>query len=193
LKVLNKLPDEILIDLLKSGDHTAFIEIYERYWMVLYLHARKMLRNEEEAEDIVQELFSALWLKRESLQLKTTIAAYLYSAIRNRVFNQIEHKKIVTDYQRSLQQFLEEGELVTDDLYRERELAELIEKEIQALPVKMRQVFELSRKQHLSYRDIARQLDISEHTVKSQVSNALKILKTKLNVSTGVIFLLLLR
>lgn len=192
MKVINKLPDVELVDLLKSGDHTAFVEIYERYWTVLYLHARKMLRNDGEAEDIVQELFSTLWLKRESLQLKTSLSAYMYTSVRNRVFNQIEHKKIVTDYQRSLQQFLDDGELVTDEFYREKELAALIEKEIQALPPKMRQVFELSRKQHLSYKEIARQLEISEHTVKSQVSNALRILKTKLNVSAGVIFLLLL-
>jgi len=70
-------------------------------------------------------------------------------------------------------------------------LADLIEKEIQALPSKMRQIFELSRKQYLSYKEIAEQLEISEHTVKSQVSNALRILKLKLGVSAGAILFLL--
>jgi RNA polymerase sigma-70 factor (ECF subfamily) len=177
--------------LLKSGEHTAFVEIYERYWTVLYLHARKILRNEAEAEDVVQEMFSSLWLKRESISLKSTLSSYLYSSVRYKIFNQIEHKKVISDYLKSLQQFIKEGELVTEELYREKELAELIEKEIQALPPKMRQIFELSRKQYLSYKEIAEQLEISEHTVKSQVSNALRILKLKLGVSAGTILFLL--
>jgi RNA polymerase sigma-70 factor, ECF subfamily len=188
---LRTLPDHELIDLLKSGEHAAFIEIYERYWTVLYLHARKILRNEAEAEDVVQEIFSSLWLKRENVFLKSTLSSYLYSSVRYKIFNQIEHKKVISDYLRSLQQFIKEGELITEELYREKELAELIEKEIQALPSKMRQIFELSRKQYLSYKEIAEELEISEHTVKSQVSNALRILKLKLGVSAGAILFLL--
>ncbi|HWZ03013.1 RNA polymerase sigma-70 factor (ECF subfamily) [Mucilaginibacter frigoritolerans] len=188
---LRTLPDHELIDLLKSGEHAAFIEIYERYWTVLYLHARKILRNEAEAEDVVQEIFSSLWLKKEDIVLKSSLSSYLYSAIRYRIFNQIEHKKVISDYLKSLQQFIKEGEFVTEELYREKELAELIEKEIQALPSKMRQIFELSRKQYLSYKEIAEELEISEHTVKSQVSNALRILKLKLGVSAGAILFLL--
>jgi RNA polymerase sigma-70 factor (ECF subfamily) len=189
--ILEPLPDHELVDLLKSGEHAAFVEIYERYWTVLYLHARKILRNEAEAEDVVQEIFSSLWLKRKNICLKSTLSSYLYSSVRYKIFNQIEHKKVISDYLKSLQQFIKEGELVTDELYREKELAELIEKEIQALPSKMRQIFELSRKQYLSYKEIAEQLEISEHTVKSQVSNALRILKLKLGVSAGAILFLL--
>jgi len=187
----SKTPDSELFDLLKSGDETAFVEIYERYWTVLFLHARKILRNDSESEDIVQELFSALWLKKETITLNTSLSAYLYSAVRYKVFNAIEHKRIIANYAVSLQQFLKEGELLTEETYREKELAKLIEQEIQALPPKMREVFELSRKQHLSYREIAEKLNITEHTVKSQVSNALKTLKVKLNLSAGIIFLLL--
>jgi RNA polymerase sigma-70 factor (ECF subfamily) len=192
LTKINALSDHELIALIKAGDHAAFVEVYERYWTVLYLHARKMLRNESEAEDVVQDLFSALWLKKEGLDLQTSLKSYLYSAVRNKVFNQIEHKRVISDYQKSLQQFLQEGELITEELYREKELAAIIEKEIQALPEKMRVVFELSRKEHLSYKEIAQQLDISEHTVKSQVSNALRTLKLKLGVSSGLLFLVLL-
>ncbi len=191
MTILETLPDHELVDLLKSGEHAAFVKIYERYWTVLYLHARKILRNEAEAEDVVQEIFSSLWLKRENICLKSTLSSYLYSSVRYRIFNQIEHKKVISDYLKSLQQFIREGELVTDELYREKELADLIEKEIQALPSKMRQIFELSRKQYLSYKEIAEQLEISEHTVKSQVSNALRILKLKLGVSAGAILFLL--
>lgn len=185
------LNDPELFLRLKNGDANAFVALYDRYWTSLFLHARKLLRDDNEAEDVVQELFSKLWLKRETLDITGSVAAYLYSSVRRRVLNVIVHKKIVTDYAASLQVFAREGELVTDDWLREKELAQLIEKEIQALPEKMRQVFELSRKQHFTYAEIAQQLGITEHTVKSQVSNALRILRLKLNVSAGIIVLLL--
>ena len=79
MAVDSRLPDIELSGLVRSGDQDAFIEIYERYWTVLYLHARKILRNEEEAEDVVQDLFSELWLKRESFTIRTTLSAYLYT------------------------------------------------------------------------------------------------------------------
>lgn len=187
----NKLSDVELTALLKDGDHTAFTEIYSRYWAVLYLHGRKMLRDDEEARDVVQELFTYLWKNAALLAVTGSLSSYLYRSVRNRIFNLIERKRIINDYQKSLIQFLEVGELVTDELVRERELSEQIEKEIQLLPPKMREVFELSRKQHLSYKEIGEQLGISDQTVRRQVSNALSILRTKLGVSVGVIYVLL--
>jgi len=183
--------DQELVAFLKQGDHLAFTEIYDRYWTVLYLHGRKMLRDDEEAKDIVQELFSQLWNKAAELDFNVSLSSYLYKATRNKVFNYIAHKKVINDYQASLVQFMEEGELTTDELLREKELAALIEKEIALLPPKMREVFELSRKQHLSYKEIGEILGISDHTVKRQVSNALAILRTKLGVSAGIIYFLL--
>lgn len=77
--------------------------------------------------------------------------------------------------------FIEKGEYVTDQQLLEQELKEAIEKEIALLPPKMREVFELSRKQDLSYKEIADQLHISDKTVKKQVNNALHILREKLD------------
>lgn len=169
-------------------DQAAFAEIYERYWSVLFLHARNLLRDNEEARDIVQELFTSLWQRSNSLEAtNTSLSAYLYKAIRNKVFDHLKHKKVVKDYLDSLNEFLEEGTIETDTLVREKELAAVIEKEIALLPKKMRVIFELSRKQHLSYQQIAGQLDISEHTVKSQVSNALRILRTKVGPTVMLI------
>lgn len=183
--------DQELTDLLKSADRRAFSEIYDRYWAVLYLHAKRMLRDDDEAQDIVQELFTHLWKKSADLDFNIKLSSYLYKAVRNRIFNHLEHRKVVHDYQRSLIEFMDSSVAAADELVRERELALIIEQEIQALPAKMREVFELSRKQHLSYKEIGAQLGISEHTVKRQVSNSLSILRTKLGVSAVVIFLLL--
>lgn len=187
------LPDHELAVFLKAEDRVAFTEIYDRYWTVLFLHARKILRNDEEAEDIVQELFTQLWRKAPVIDFNANLSGYLYRAVRNRIMDHVTHKKVVFDYQQSLIDFIGSGYSAPDELVQEKELAMLIEHEIQALPERMREVFVLSRKQHLSYREIGEQLGISENTVKNQVSSALGILRGKLGVSSLMIFLLLSR
>jgi RNA polymerase sigma-70 factor (ECF subfamily) len=174
------LNDAELLIRLKDRDQAAFTEIYDRYWSVLYLHVRNLLRQEEEARDIVQELFTSMWQKTGTLQPNTSLSGYLYRSVRNRVFDHIRRRKVVSDYVASLSEFLEQGDVEADALLREKELSRLIEEEIGRLPKKMRVIFEMSRKEHLSYQQIARELGVSEHTVKSQVSNALRELRSKL-------------
>lgn len=175
--------DYELVSLLKKRDDQAFTEIYERYWAVLFNHARRMLQDEEAAKDVVQDVFSTLWNKSEVLELRVSLPAYLYTLVRNRILNIISRDKVKTGYLNSLEQFIDRGETTTDHQIREKQLAERIEAELALLPPKMREIFELSRKHHLSYQEIAEQLNISEHTVKKQISNALKHLRIKLGFS----------
>jgi len=188
MRVYKSLSDQELNSLLRNGDHAAFTELYKRYWALLYRNARKMLGNEEDATDVVQEVFITLWEKAPSLLENNSLSSYLYSAVRNRIINQINRNKLKIRYLNSLKDFLEKGECVTDTTIRERELAESIEKEITLLPAKMRKVFDLSRKDNLSYKEIAKEINISEGTVKKQVHNAIKILRIKF----GMLFFLLL-
>lgn len=183
--------DSDLVPLIKSGNGTAFKEIYDRYWTVLYLHGSRVLKDEEEAKDIVQELFVQIWNKGSELDFGNSLSGYLFRATKNRVLNHIAHKKVKSDYENSLKNFVQEGELITEEHLRAKELAIIIEKEITQLPTKMREVFELSRKEHLSYKEIGASLGISENTVRRQVSNALSILRTKLGLPTIIVYLLL--
>ncbi len=180
MRAYNTLNDIELTDLLRNGDHVAYTEIYKRYWALLFRNARKMLHDDEEATDVVQEVFTLLWEKASYFHLETSLSAYLYAAVRNKIINIINRQKLKVNYLSSLSSFLEIGSSITDETIRNRELAEQIEKEIALLPPKMRQVFELSRKAHLSYKQIAEEIDISEGTVKKQVHNAIKILRLKL-------------
>ena len=169
-----------LADLLAAGDDNAFSEIYKRYWPILFRHARKMLHDDDEATDVVQEVFTTLWSKASELSLDRSVSAYLYSAVRNKIIDLINREKVKKNYTNSLQEFIDRGEFITDNTILERELSRQIENEIAMLPPKMRQIFELSRKSNLSYRAIAEEVFISEGTVKKQIYNALKILRTKL-------------
>lgn len=172
--------DEELTDLLKSGDRNAYAMIYQRYWLVLYRHARKMLQNDEEARDVVQDIFVTLWAKQEGLDLNTSISAYLYAAVRNKILNLFKRSRIEDNHLDSLRVFISNGENITDHLVRERTLSALIEQEITLLPNRMRQVFELKRKSNLSYKEIAEQMNISDLTVKTQMNKAIKTLRLRL-------------
>jgi RNA polymerase sigma-70 factor (family 1) len=174
------LSDDELTLLLKSGDASAYTVIYNRYFDSLYIHAYRRLQHKEEAQDVIHELFAQLWTKKTTLHIQTSLAAYLYSAVRNKILDFISHKQVESKYMSSLAGFMDQGVCITDHSIREKQLSALIDKGISDLPLKMKEVFELSRKQRLTHKEIAEKLNLSEQTVKKQVNNALKILRIKL-------------
>ncbi len=141
-----------------------------------------MLNDPEEAKDIVQDTFAAIWAKRETIEIKSAINSYLYGSVRNRILDLISHSKVVSKYTNSLESFLETSTRSHDHKLRERELLEMFEHAVAALPEKMREIFELSRTEGLSHKHIAMQLNISDKTVKKQISNAIKAIKLKVRV-----------
>lgn len=175
------LSDAELTSLLKKGDRQAFAEIFDRYQQVLYRHAYNWLQDAEAVRDALQDLFTVIWEKRESINADN-LSGYLYAAMRNRILRQINLNRHHKTYLESLADHVSSGVNVTDYLVREKQLKAVIEKEIAALPEKMREIFELSRKSHLTHAEIALQLGLSELTVKTQVKNALRILRTKLGI-----------
>lgn len=176
-----KFTDQELAALLKEGDQVAYTEIFERYKVMLYKHAFRLLNDQDEANDVIQDLFLTLWQKRDSLIFKTALSSYLYNSVRNRIFDQIAHQKVAARYIDSIRDFVEQGTYITDEQIRAKELSVIIEREIAALPPKMGEVFRLSREGDFSYKEIAQQLNISDKTVKQQVYNAAKILRLKVN------------
>jgi RNA polymerase sigma-70 factor (family 1) len=182
--------DQELIALLKAGNHDAYTEIFIRYNRVLYGHAHKKLMNKEEAQDVVQEVFTGLWQKRANIQINSNLAGYLYTALRNKIYNVMSHKGVEADYVVSLKRHLNEEYAITDHLIREKQLQEIIDQELAALPPRMREVFELSRKKYLSHKEIAEALNISESTVTDQVKKALKILKPRIGLVLALIYLI---
>ncbi len=189
--VTNKLTDFDLLLLLKSGDHSAYAEIYDRYQGLLYVFAYKRLKDREEAKDCIHELFMKLWSDREVISSEINLPAYLYTALRNRIINIINRQKVAGRYVESFQNFATQvnENNTTDHLLRHNDLNTFIEHEIANLHPRMRMVFELSRKANLSRSEIAAELAISEETVKSHIHGALKILKMKL--STLLVLLLI--
>lgn len=184
------LSDADLIVLMKKGNNQAYAAIYDRYKNVMYRHAYRKTGDREEAQDVLQDVFLNLWNKRDQVSEEENVSGYLYTAIRNRILNLFSHKKVRTRYEASLLHFTQTGSVVTDHLIREKQFSALIEEEIAALPPKMREIFLLSRSKHLKNKEIAAHLDVSEHTVATQIKRALKILRTRLGFFHYLIFLL---
>lgn len=178
----HQFSDEELADLLKNGDHGAFTVIFDRFYGLLFVHACKTIKDEEEAKDIVQELFETLWVRRETIAFEHSLSAYLYAAIRNKIINRIAHQQVQNKYISSLRDFIDRDTYLADYRVREKEMKRIVEQEISSLPVKMKEIFEMSRRDYLSYKQIALKLQISEHTVRTHVKKALRILKPKLSL-----------
>jgi RNA polymerase sigma-70 factor (ECF subfamily) len=183
------LNDSTLIECLLKGDELAFAEIYSRYKTVLFLHARRMLQDDEQARDVVQEIFTTIWIKKEELKVITSLKSYLFTSVKHKILNLLLHQKHVEKHMQAMLGVYNAGSFVTDLAVQEKEMAQLIEAEIQNLPARMREVFILSRREELSNKEIAQRMGIAEETVKKQIVYALKILRVKLKV---VSFLLIL-
>ncbi len=184
------LSDNELIVLLKDSSHAAYAELYQRYYRLLFVHAYKRLKDKEQVKDIVQEFFVSLWDKRETITMRSSPAGYFFTAINNRVIDYFLHQEVKEKYISSFARFLATEQVKTDYLVREKQLQAFIEKEIEQLPPKMREIFQLSRKENLTHKEIAERLSISEKTVDRQVSNALFRLKTRFSFFTFLIFLI---
>lgn len=180
--------DEALVPLLREGDRGAYTEVYNRYQGLLYIFAYNRLKDREEAKDIIHELFLKLWTDRTHLQIAGRLSVYLYTAVRNRIINSISHQQIAARYIDSFLSYIERVDHQSaDHLARHNDLQAFIQREIENLQPRMREVFELSRNTSLTRKEIAEKLGVSEQTVKSHMHNALKILKARL----GNLFFLL--
>lgn len=187
------LSDIELVDLLKTNSTTeAFTEIYDRYWPPLLLHAQRMLHDNDLAKDAVQEVFTRLFQLSINLHVASSLSSYLYKAIRFQVLDRIKHDKVKMNYEEDFLKFSENWVIPSDQQICLKELAHAIESEIQKMPPKMREIFELSRKQYLTQREIAKMLDLSENTVNNHIQRAIKKLRENELIRTSSITYILL-
>jgi RNA polymerase sigma-70 factor (family 1) len=168
-------PDSLLVSDMQGDDRSAFEKIYNRYWSKLYLSAYQILRNKEASEDIIQEIFVSLWLKRSHTTVEN-LNNYLFTSVRFQVFKAIRDGKLRTD-------LLHDTELLVsphnaENMLTEKEIAQRLDDSIELLPQKCREIFILSRKEHLSVKEISERLNISPKTVENQITIALRRLRT---------------
>jgi RNA polymerase sigma-70 factor (ECF subfamily) len=169
--------DEKLLRLMKEGDRESFKIIYQRYWHLLYQASYRRLANHDQSEDIAQEIFITLWERRRQLNI-THLSAYLHTAVRYRVFNYVARDMAAGSFYQPFEDIvLASGEADTHLI--EKELLQLADAYIAAMPRKRRQIYELYFNRNLSTREIAALMKISQKTVQNQLGNAINGLKSK--------------
>jgi RNA polymerase sigma-70 factor (family 1) len=179
----SKYSDRELLDLLKRDDVEALNEVHARFSLPLYAHAYKRYPYREEVRDLLQELFIYLWDNRNDLLITTGLEAYLYTSVRNKLLSNYRKKKVRDQYANSLQTFIDQERNTIEEQFREKELNEIIARELAALPPQMKLIFDLSRNKNLSHQEIAHQLGLSPHTIRTQIRNTLRILRVKLGTN----------
>jgi len=187
-KDFSALSDEDLISLIKTNNQTAFVCIYNRYWSEMYACAFHIFPDRETCEDLIHDVFLYLWTSRKELQIKS-LRDYLYIAIKNRSLNKIRSKKQLVElteeeYDHIVSDAASDGRLLL------REMDSVFETGILSLPEKCREILILSRKEHLSNKEIASKLNISPKTVENQINIGLR--KMRLLMSDFLIFYFIL-
>lgn len=186
------LNDEQLTALLLSDDVRAFDELYNRYWSRLYVHALKRIQEEEAARELVQDVFTELWIYRQERKIHTSLAAYLYQAIRYKTLNHMQKQWIRERYSIEIQSQAADGHNATEESVFFEELYNRVDTLSSSLPPQCKKVFELSRKEYKNNREIAEELSISEKTVEFHLTKALRYLRIHLSDSLTFIVLSLI-
>lgn len=183
--------DEKLLEFLRGGDRTAFTEIYNRYWQVMITHACKILKDDNEALDVVQDIFLTIWNRSSELHIENSLKSYLYTATRNQALKVINRSNRKEEFASELAASFEESMSTTDEVLAFNELSEILEEAVKKLPPRLKAVYEKSREQGLPHKAIAQELDIAENTVKSAMHRTLTYLRTKLNPFLSLLFFFL--
>jgi RNA polymerase sigma-70 factor (ECF subfamily) len=183
----SNLTDEELIELLRNESKDAFEEIYNRYWARLYSSAYKRVKRYEVAEELVQDLFTGLWINRKEVNIRSTVSSYLQTAIRYMVFNHFDKEYVRRDYQEKLT-FSRNFDNSTEEAVLLKDLETVLENEVSLLPAQCRSVYKLSRKEHKTNKEIALLMGISEKTVENHLTKALKRLRGNLSLIRVLLF-----
>lgn len=172
--------DKQLLACLKADDESAYVELYNRYWQKLFSIAANKLNNLAEAEELVQDIFLNIWNRRAELEIRSAVSSYLAVCVKYNVINVLAKRNKQYRYVRYATQNTPEGDHSTENWLQFEELKERLAKLVAGLPEKCRLIFRLSREQGLSQKEISARLNISEKTVESHLTKALRTLRLSL-------------
>ena len=172
----SRYDEKAIIAKIAVGDERAFREFFDLYKERFYAVALKMTRSDEEAEDIVQDVFMHIWTKRESIMDVENPSSYFFTCVYRRVY---QHYRKMALEKKLLQGVPSNKESVntTEEMIWAHESENLVSQAIAKLPPQQQMVFKLSKQEGLSREDIACQLHISPNTVKNHLSNAIKFIQ----------------
>jgi RNA polymerase sigma factor (sigma-70 family) len=181
MKIYAELNDQKLLSSLKSGDDTAFNAIFKRHWKTLYDEAYKRLRDPMQSEEVVQDVFADLWIKREMQKIENLLP-YLRTAVKYQVFMLYKKFQQLPKFEEPLD-FFATASLQADSEFSAKELRGCIDSWLEMQPEKRREIFRLRFIEEFSTKEISEQLHISQKTVQSTLAIALLSLRECLGIT----------
>jgi RNA polymerase sigma-70 factor (ECF subfamily) len=176
--------DVELLARIRAGDAVAFERLFRCYAESLYTCAYGYLGSRDAAEEIVQQLFSTLWERRQSWQVSGTVVTYLFRAVRNASLNALRDQRRNLAFRARLSHAVSDA-AQPPGIEQEIEAAELasaVARVVSRLPERCREVFRLNRYHQLTYAEVAQVLDVSVKTVEIHMARALKELRARLHI-----------
>jgi len=183
--------EDQLIERLNSRDEAAFEQVFKQHYKSLHAYAFTLLKDDDMAEEMVQNVFYKLWERSAELNITSTVAAYLFRAVHNESLNHLKHLKVRSQHQLYVSYRNDSHADTATKKLQVKELEKRLHAALTELPEGCRTVFQLSRFEELRYSEIADVLGISIKTVENQMGKALKLLRSKLAGFLTVLFILL--
>ena len=174
------LQNETITALLAKRDESTFEQVFKTHFKSLHAYAFTILKDSDEAEEVVQQVFFKLWERSETLSIDGPVAAYLYRAVHNESLNLLKHEKVKKNHRLHVAYNMKNETDQASKKVTSGELEKKLHAALNELPEQCRTIFQLSRFNELKYREIADQLGISIKTVENQMGKALKLLRVKL-------------
>ncbi|GAB3651211.1 RNA polymerase sigma-70 factor [Echinicola sediminis] len=170
------LSEKLLLQELKKGNRKAFDSAFNSHWERLYQVAYKVLSDEDMSKDAVQDVFVDLWSRKDQIEIGN-LAGYLYNAVRYQCFKQMRTKRSLLQYE---ERWKEVFVNTTEEKYDLEALQDKLEESLKRMSHKHRLIFEMSRFQDLSNKEIAERMNLSQRTVEWYLYQVMKELKTSL-------------
>jgi RNA polymerase sigma-70 factor (family 1) len=191
-KDYKKLSDQILLGKCREDDTRAYEQLFERYFNVLYDFSLNYVRNSAIAEELVMDLMLNIWQKRYELEIAGEVSSYLFSAMKNTLFNFIRRKQSQTvSIEPALEYRLVEKRSADHEL-QHKELEQVYQSKLKELSPQRRKIFKLSREEDMTYLQIAKSMDLSVNTIKTQMLASLKYFRENLKEHIDITMLLVL-
>lgn len=169
--------DQEVLLLFKQGDREAFSLLYKKYWNQIYRFAQLYIVSNNDIEEVVQDVFIKLWDVRAFIREEDNFKGFLFIITRNIIFNKSRRKLNETSYKLLVLNALENDSFDMEEEISTHNLAEYIDTLIAQMPPRRQMIFNLSRKEGKTYKEIAEIMNISEKTVEKQITATLKYLK----------------
>ena len=173
------MEDRELLARVRSGDEGAYDSVFRTWYPVLVRVAGALLHDTDAAEEVAQDVMHELWRRRHLMDADVSLRAYLLRSIRNRSLNHLRHLRVRRETEPQVEESYS-APIAADQPIVAKELQEAVQKALDELPPRCREVFDLSRVHGLKYAEIAEALDISQKTVEAQMGKALKHLRERL-------------